>query len=406
MSSRFILGPDNIPRLNPAWASPNVPSAPPMPETTQQPLAVPTMVADIVAFNEQFPDRPMRMAPETGGAMLAAQAAQGALFDGLSAAMAAYEIPLGMLGNLNASTERFKDFFVDDSGSMCTMDGELNDGSCCTRWQECEERITTMLDILAHLPCPGIRIQFFNRRTIVNLAHGDGGPDEFKAVAHREIRKAFATPPSGSTPLLAKLLRIFADASARPQKTFLYVFNDGAPDEDKASICRAILTRDAECVHMNLMSVSGRPGDTQWMKDVEEMSMVNGAPSFLGEYDDFKSEREEVLHDQGSGFPYTYGSWLVGCLCGASFPETLDAMDEGVPFTRKTMQEICGRTMTPEEYGQVYFTRFMQNERKTPDENAACFRLWHHLYSQFARDDITSHQISEVTAYLRSKQIV
>jgi len=375
-----------------------------MPDS-MQPLAVPTNVADIVTFNEQFPDRPMRMAPDTGNAMTAALAAQGALFDELSAAMAAYEIPLGMLANLNESTERFKEFFVDDSGSMCTADGELRDGTCCTRWRECEERITTMLDILAHLPCPGIRIQFFNRRAIINLTHENTSPEEFKNIARREVRQAFSTPPSGSTPMLAKLLRIFADANARSQKTYVYVFSDGTPDENKAAICKAILTRNAERIHMNLMSVSGRPGDTQWMKEVEEMAMVDGTPSFLGEYDDFKSERDEVLHDQGSGFPYTYGSWLVGCLCGASFPETLDAMDEGVPFTRKTMQEICGRTMLPEEYGQVYFTRFMQNERKTPEENAGSFRLWHHLYSQFARDDITSHQIPDVIAYLKSARM-
>ena len=41
--------------------------------------------------------------------------------------------------------------------------------------------------------------------------------------------------------------------------------------------------------------------------------------------------------------------WLVCHLVAAMNPRDLDALDEAVPLTRKTLQSFLGRTLTAEE---------------------------------------------------------
>ena len=71
---------------------------------------------------------------------------------------------------------------------------------------------------------------------------------------------------------------------------------------------------------------------------------------------DYQDEKEEVLGDQGSGFPYTRGFWMISQLVAAINPDDLDAIDESLPFTKSTLDNLLGRTHTPQEY-QFYFER-------------------------------------------------
>lgn len=83
--------------------------------------------------------------------------------------------------------------------------------------------------------------------------------------------------------------------------------------------------------------------------------MEEAAP-FCSELDDFKAEQQEVLNDQGSAFPFTKGFWLVCQLCAACYPDDLDAIDESLPFSKYTLDNLLGRTHTNEEY-KYYFER-------------------------------------------------
>lgn len=78
--------------------------------------------------------------------------------------------------------------------------------------------------------------------------------------------------------------------------------------------------------------------------------------AFCSEVDDFQDEKEEVLKDQGPAFPYTKGLWLLGHLVGAISPDDIDALDENVPFTKYTLDELLGREHSPQEY-RYYFDR-------------------------------------------------
>ena len=92
------------------------------------------------------------------------------------------------------------------------------------------------------------------------------------------------------------------------------------------------------------------------MKDAEEV-----AP-FCSESDDFADEAAEVMRDQGAALPYTRGFHLICQLVAAMNPDDLDAMDESVPFTKTTLDNLLGFQTNEESYRQ-YFNEFVKAQR-------------------------------------------
>jgi hypothetical protein len=126
------------------------------------------------------------------------------------------------------------------------------------------------------------------------------------------------------------------------------------------------------------------------MKDAEEI-----AP-YCSESDDFKDEAEEVLRDQGAALPYSKGFYLVGALVAAMNPDDLDAMDESVPFTKATLDNLLGIQHNEESY-RHYFNCFMeaQNNRRVegPSDNLKKNTKWN--YPDFLQAPVAS-QIAAV----------
>jgi hypothetical protein len=92
------------------------------------------------------------------------------------------------------------------------------------------------------------------------------------------------------------------------------------------------------------------------MKDAEELC------PYCSESDDFKDEGMEVMKDQGAALPYTKGFHLICTLVAAMNPDDLDAMDESVPFTKNTLDNLLG-IQHPEDSYRYYFDCFVQAQR-------------------------------------------
>ena len=54
------------------------------------------------------------------------------------------------------------------------------------------------------------------------------------------------------------------------------------------------------------------------------------------------------MEDQGKGFPYTKGYWIINQLISCINPYDLDAIDENLPFSKATLDDILGRVHTPQ----------------------------------------------------------
>jgi len=172
-----------------------------------------------------------------------------------------------------------------------------------------------------------------------------------------------------------------------------YFFGDGVPNGGnpaKAEVVKILCTRqNPEGNPMTFLSCTNEDEQVEWMKDTEEL-----AP-YCSESDDFQDEANEVLKDQGAALPYSYGFYLVSCLVAAMNPDDLDAMDESVPLTKATLDNLLGIENSPENY-KHYFNNFLAAQKKRPVENDDYGRPkktdqvkrnmdWNALYEDFLR---------------------
>jgi hypothetical protein len=293
----------------------------------------------------------------------------GEFLDQLSEYFTQYEVPVGMINKLMALQLYRLDFIIDDSGSMNGLSDVsmaeatrfLFPGAAAhydkhqrmTRWQEAENRLHILIDILSFIPVPCLEIHFLNASNVISLPRVGKDPGVFQREAHEVIHRTFATiDVKYKTPTHRVLSTAIQQAGLHPEPTIIYFFTDGVPSDASTDTVAQLLIHRPNPQHsaITLISCSDNDDEVDWMKEVEEI-----AP-FCSEIDDFKTEKEEVIYDQGSAFPYTKGFWLISQLVAAINPDDLDAMDENLPFTKNTLDNMLGRIHTYQEY-QYYFER-------------------------------------------------
>ena len=185
-----------------------------------------------------------------------------------------------------------------------------------------------------------------NRPNKIVLEHRDLTPTQFAEKAHRLLREACRSGPSGGTPTYEKLKASLDNARGN---TMHYLFTDGVPNSGPEQVAQLILNRARPKQNpISLVSCTDVDAECEWMKEIEE-----DAP-YVSETDDYVAERKEVIHDQGPAFPYSKGLWLLCLLVGAINPYDLDALDDSKPLSKFTLDNIMGRTLTIEEY-KVYW---------------------------------------------------
>lgn len=284
------------------------------------------------------------------------------MVDQLGAILGKYEVPMGLMNKLMMLSEYASlEFIIDDSGSMQMNSDTMNPVTRKpnTRWQEAHQRLKEMVEILAYVPFNQIGLEFLNRKDRVTLKRNGMSPENFLRGAIEQIDTQFARGPSGTTPALEKLQESFL----RGQGVSIarYFFGDGLPNGGRraiSEIVRIIKNRPEPSLNpVTFLSCTNEDEAVEWMKDCEEV-----AP-YCSESDDFGDESREVLEDQGEALPYTRGFWLICQLVAAMNPDDLDAMDESVPFTKLTLDNLLGIQHNEESY-RYYFDSFVRNQQK------------------------------------------
>ena len=379
MSAKYIFV-NGVLKLNPQYTEQSSTIARP-----KEALAIVSSVQDIVKASEAS-GQELKLASSTISAMTTMSEPSylkkfettepldgGNLLDGLYGLFEKYEVPMGLVNKLLALTEYDQlDFIIDDSGSMGNdTDAKLNQATDyiknkpahghkknadrkMTRWEEVEDRLHILMDILSYLPIKNIRIHFLNRRDELQFSHAGKTQEQFAQTAHEKISAAFTHMPAGGTPLYGKLTQAFNQSG----KILHYLFTDGVPsDADAPTVGNLVQYRKNPENHpLTFMSCTDNETESQWMKEIEE------AGPYTSELDDFESERKEVLHDQGVGLPFSRGFWLLCQLTAAINPDDLDALDESIPFSRFTLSNLLGREMSPQEY-YCYFNNHPQAQQ-------------------------------------------
>lgn len=282
-------------------------------------------------------------------------------FEKLTQLLAKYEVPIGLVNKLFLLEEfAVLEFIVDDSESMTLASNtEYPHGTPQTRWEEAQNRLIALMEILTHVPIQTIDIRFLNRPDHITATRNGRDPTSFCAHLESRIRAVFRVPPSGSTPIRERLEESFQ--RGRGQAVARYILCDGAPNggpHGRRHVLRLLQQRpDPARNPITLMSCTDETAQVEWMKDAEEVV------PYCSEYDDYLEERAEVLKDQGDALPFTLGFYLVGQLVGAMCPDDLDAMDESVPFTKTTLDNLLGIQHNNATY-QHYFSCFVAAQQK------------------------------------------
>jgi hypothetical protein len=377
---------NGVMKLNPEYSkqNPGTSQSPPVP-TQDQPLAIVSSMNDVGAATTAQMDATgsaMQLAPSTVASLDIIQdddySSQfqgsgldgGDLLDGLTNYFVQYEIPVGMLNKLMALQFYNLYFLIDDSGSMraptdsmmteatiyLLRDGQtLNPQQPMTRWQEAENRLHVMMDILAFVPTKQIMISFFNAPNIITINREGLTPETFKTTAHDQIIHAFSTiQVRYKTPTKRVLLQSFSMASSQPEPTMHYLFTDGVPTDASVDEIASLISNrsNPQANPLTLISCTNEDEEVEWMKEIEER-----AP-YTAELDDYHDERNEVIEDQGKAFPYTRGYWIISQLVAAINPDDLDAIDENLPFTKATLDNLLGRVHTPQVCDCFFLSSF------------------------------------------------
>mmetsp|Transcript_12495 Transcript_12495/g.13709 ORF Transcript_12495/g.13709 Transcript_12495/m.13709 type:complete len:440 (+) Transcript_12495:67-1386(+) len=283
------------------------------------------------------------------------------MVDELGGILGKYEVPMGLMNKLLVLSEYASlEFIIDDSGSMRLNSDTINPitKQPNTRWEEAHERLKEMVEILAFVPFNQIGIVFLNRKDHVTLERNGQPPRDFLSTAYAQIDAVFRTGPRGTTPALEKLKESLE--RGKGACVARYFFGDGLPNGGQHAIkeiCHVITNRANPAQNpITFLSCTGEDEQVEWMKDCEEV-----AP-YCAESDDFGDESREVLGDQGIALPYTRGFWLVCQLVAAMNPDDLDAMDESVPFTKTTLDNLLGIQHNEASY-KHYFDSFVHNQK-------------------------------------------
>lgn len=269
------------------------------------------------------------------------------MVDKLGVLLTRKEIPMGLFNRvMMLSTFDEIEFNMDDSGSMNNLSDTVDAyGRPQTRWEEGCSRLKEMLEILAYIKCPVVKIGFLNRKDVIEIKQSHcHSPEEFIEKSFSKIDKVFARIPTkyDLTPTKNEMKASFKNGEGK--SIARYFFGDGKPrdqNDDEEGDIRYIkqlvqYRANPQRNPVTFISCTNKDKDVEWMKDIEEV-----AP-YCAELDDYNDELREVMKDQGHCLPFTRGFHLVCQLVAAICPEDLDAMDESVPFTKMALDNLLG----------------------------------------------------------------
>ena len=284
------------------------------------------------------------------------------IFEQITHMFSQYEVPIGLLPKLLGLENYNLNFILDDSGSMGSKTDGVVKQTCAyfktylksrnrdaedflTRWEEAEDIMHIMVDLLPYIPTKNISICFLNRSNRINLNRSGETPLELATRAHLEIRLAFQSPPNGGTPLRRALSDAFVTASYNGN-TMHYLFTDGEPSDCTIPELQKLIMKRSLPERCPLTLV----GCTDDEKDIEWMERMEVYAPFVCAVDYFEEERQNIVKLQGPMFPYTKGIWIMCLLVGAINPDDLDDLDSPHPLTKFTLDNLLGRHTTPQEY--------------------------------------------------------
>jgi len=197
----------------------------------------------------------------------------------------------------------------DDSGTMITPVDEPTK----SRWNELCEIVKRVLDIAIVFDSNGVDLYFLN------------GGEYLKIKDSRDVDHAFERTPSGYTPLVPVLRKIFQSKLASPgrdKKLLVLVATDGRPTNDDGDDNVEELehlmryTRKSETTYVSFLLC------TDEQRCVDYLEKWDRTMTHVDVTDDYNTELRKIrLCQEVGNYSFSYDDYIVKALIGSIVPE-------------------------------------------------------------------------------------
>lgn len=169
-----------------------------------------------------------------------------------------------------------------------------------TRWLELKKLAAVIIEYVTATNPDGLDIHFFNRDSKLNVTDMSG------------LQSVFLNPPSGSTPLIARIKNLHASykTNLNGKQMLLVVITDGEPSDgshDDLFYAIKSVTNDGN-VHVSFAECTDQEDDMNYL------DRWDGLIRNFDNTDDYREELKKVKTIQGQSFKFDYNDYVVKIL--------------------------------------------------------------------------------------------
>lgn len=215
---------------------------------------------------------------------------------------------------------------ADDSGSMSTPSLMPGVPWVKNRWQELQETLRRLLELLLFLDNDGgFELSFLNSQR-----PGAKGPATVWITSMKDLEAVWQwAAPKGRTPLI-RAVEQYTQAGCSNERIMM-VLTDGSPTDGSYKDLRNTLRKKRAGVYVNFMMCTD---------DDEVVNAYEGSiddVKHVDVHDDFQSEKRQV---EQCGRRLSYNAYLAKCILGARLAK-YDNMDDGYMNAKKVSAASC-----------------------------------------------------------------
>jgi hypothetical protein len=148
-----------------------------------------------------------------------------------------------------------------------------------TRWEEVQNRLHIIIDLLYHIPTIGFKISFMNSQVALHIDRAQPLAECHRLLAatfsqvlipKSEAAKSIFRHEPGQSPIMSTLQKAFEEAATFSSPTAVYLLTDGEPtDASVEAVLELIRTRPLPAsTPLTLLSCTNNAQQSAWMKQV------------------------------------------------------------------------------------------------------------------------------------------
>lgn len=167
-----------------------------------------------------------------------------------------------------------------------------------TRWTELKILACEIIKFTTAINPNGLDIYFFNR------------PKLEKVTSEQGLQQAFSSGPSGGTPLIGTLRKIYRDKNNLPRgkQLLIVVITDGEQSDGNNEELEDVLRNKGKNVHISMAECTS---DESQMDHLDEFD--GKIPNF-DNTDDYRVERAKIQRLRGQNFKFDYSDYVIKIL--------------------------------------------------------------------------------------------